>query len=56
LVTPEHVAQAHALGLKVIPWTVNDPVMVNKLLDMKVDGIISDRPDLVLLELKKRGR
>jgi glycerophosphoryl diester phosphodiesterase len=55
-VTPKDVAQAHALGLKVIPWTVNDPVMVNKLLDMKVDGIISDRPDLVLLELKKRGR
>jgi glycerophosphoryl diester phosphodiesterase len=55
-VTLGDVAQAHALGLRVIPWTVNDPVMVNKLLDMKVDGIISDRPDLVLLELKRRGR
>jgi glycerophosphoryl diester phosphodiesterase len=35
---------------------VNDPAMVNKLLDLDVDGIISDRPDLVQVELRKRGR
>ena len=52
--TPEMLAEAHAFGIVVIPWTVNNPVMMNKLLDMGVDGIISDRPDLVQAELIKR--
>ncbi len=54
--TPELTAQAQALGIRVIPWTVNEPAMINKLLDMKVDGIISDRPDWVQLELRKRSK
>ena len=54
--TPALLAEAHALGHTVIPWTVNDPATVVKLLDMGVDGIISDRPDLVQLELKKRAK
>lgn len=48
------LAEARSLGIVVIPWTVNDPAMMNKLLDMGVDGIISDRPDLVQAELRKR--
>jgi glycerophosphoryl diester phosphodiesterase len=52
--TPALRAEAQALGILVIPWTVNEPAMMNKLLDLKVDGIISDRPDLVQLELRKR--
>ncbi len=52
--TPELLAEARSLGLTVIPWTVNSPDMIRKLLDMGVDGIISDRPDLVQEELKKR--
>ena len=52
--TPALRAEALALGVLVIPWTVNDPAMMNKLLDMKVDGIISDRPDLVQVELRRR--
>ena len=50
------LAEAHALGLKVVVWTVNDAAQIAKLLDMGVDGIISDRPDVVLAERKKRGR
>jgi glycerophosphoryl diester phosphodiesterase len=46
---------AHDLGLRVVVWTVNDPVQISRLLDLAVDGIISDRPDLVREELKKRG-
>ena len=54
--TPALRAEALTLGISVIPWTVNDPAMMNKLLDMNVDGIISDRPDLVQIELRKRRR
>ena len=52
--TPAMLAEARSLGILVIPWTVNDPAMMSRLLDMGVDGIISDRPDLVLIELRKR--
>jgi glycerophosphoryl diester phosphodiesterase len=51
----EKVKEAHALGLKVVVWTVNEPAQMAKVLDLGVDGIISDRPDLVREELKKRG-
>jgi len=37
---------AHAAGLEVIPWTVNDPDLMRRLLEQGVDGIITDRPDL----------
>lgn len=52
--TPAMLAEARSLGLVVIPWTVNEPAMMVKLLDMGVDGIISDRPDLVQAEMRKR--
>jgi glycerophosphoryl diester phosphodiesterase len=52
--TPAMLAEAHSLGITVIPWTVNDPAMMGKLIDMGVDGIISDRPDVVRAEMKKR--
>jgi len=48
------VAEAHALGLKVIAWTVNDPESIAKVLALGVDGIISDRPDIVRAELAKK--
>jgi glycerophosphoryl diester phosphodiesterase len=41
------LAEARSLGLKVVPWTVNDPVHIRRLIDMGVDGIISDYPDRV---------
>jgi len=49
------LAEAKALGVRVIPWTVNDPAQIAKLLEMRVDGIISDRPDRVREEMKRRG-
>ncbi len=52
--TEARLAEARSLGLTVIPWTVNDVGTINKLLDMGVDGIISDRPDLVIRERAKR--
>lgn len=52
--TAAMLAEARELGISVIAWTVNDPAMIVKLLDLGVDGIISDRPDLVQIELRKR--
>ena len=43
---------ARELGLQVIPWTVNNPADIARVLDMKVDGIISDYPDRVREALK----
>src|SRR5689334_14978919 len=40
--------EAHELGLKVIVWTVNDPAVIAQMLELGVDGIISDRPDIVM--------
>jgi len=45
--TPEAVKEAQALGLKVVVWTVNDDAGMRRFIEMGVDGIISDRPDLL---------
>src|SRR5262249_17345962 len=53
--TPEKVKQARALGLKIVVWTVNEPEDIRRMLDAGVDGIISDRPDLVREALERAG-
>ncbi len=45
-VTPEVIEECKAAGIKVIPWTVNDTAKIQELKQMKVDGIISDYPDI----------
>jgi glycerophosphoryl diester phosphodiesterase len=55
LVTPERVAEAHAAGLQVVPWTVNDPSDWVKLVDARVDAIISDDPALLIAWLRENG-
>lgn len=42
------VQEAHDLGLKVFPWTVNDISTILQLIEWDVDGIITDRPDILL--------
>ncbi|MBV8923146.1 MAG: glycerophosphodiester phosphodiesterase [Bradyrhizobium sp.] len=46
-VTPALISEAHDLKLSVVVWTVNKPEDMARLIDMGVDGIISDRPDLL---------
>ncbi len=49
------VAESHRFGLPVIVWTVNDPKDMARLIDMGVDGIISDRPDLLRQVAASKG-
>lgn len=53
--TPEKVAQAHAAGMQVVPWTANDAATWQKLVDAKVDAIISDDPAALIAWLKEKG-
>ncbi|UOR04967.1 glycerophosphodiester phosphodiesterase [Hymenobacter aerilatus] len=46
LVTPELVQTCHQQGIQVIPWTVNTASTIKELVAQKVDGIITDYPDL----------
>lgn len=54
-VTPEFVAEAHELGIKIVPWTVNTREDMEKLMDMGVDGIITDKPWILREALANRG-
>lgn len=53
--TQAEVVEAHALGLKVLPWTVNDPADMAKLIDLRVDGIITDYPDRLRRVMAAKG-
>jgi len=51
----EAVREAHSLGLRVIPWTVNDPGTIADAYALGVDGLISDYPDRVRDHLTREG-
>ena len=55
-VTGALVAAAHRLGLRVQPWTVNDPAVVSRMLCSGADGLITDVPDVAraLIELNSK--
>ena len=53
--TAKDLADAHALGLKVLPWTVNDRSEMRKLIDLGVDGVITDYPDRLREVMAEKG-
>ncbi|MCF8154613.1 MAG: glycerophosphodiester phosphodiesterase [Rhodoferax sp.] len=53
--TPDLTKEAQSLGLKVIPWTVNEKPQMERLLGFGVDGIISDYPDRLREVMSGRG-
>lgn len=55
IVTRVSVAAAHALGLEVHVWTINDEAEMERLLDLGVDGIMTDFPARGAAVLRRRG-
>ncbi|MET7283765.1 glycerophosphodiester phosphodiesterase family protein [Kribbella sp. NPDC005582] len=54
-VTAEMVKSAHQAGMKVVPWTIDDPATMQSLIDKGVDGIITDYPDRLRSVVRDNG-
>lgn len=48
------LAEARKLGLRVVVWGVNEPADIARMIELGVDGIISDYPDRVITALKRK--
>ncbi len=55
IVTTSSLAAAHRAGLVVHVWTINDPAMMRHLLDQGVDGLVTDRADVLKDIMIERG-
>lgn len=55
LVTRRSVARAHRLGLKMHVWTIDDPAEMHELFELGVDGIMTDRADVLAAVMRERG-
>ncbi len=53
IMTERFVRESHAKNIRVEPWTVNDPALMKQYIEWGVDGIITDRPDLLVEALGK---
>lgn len=56
IVTPSFVDGAHRAGLQVHVWTIDDPAEMNRLLDLGVDGIMTDRVTALRDVIQARGQ
>lgn len=56
IVTPRFVRVAHRRGIQVQVWTVDDAATMEHLLDIGVDGLMTDRPSLLRQVLERRGQ
>jgi glycerophosphoryl diester phosphodiesterase len=55
MVHTAEIKEAKALDLTVLAWTVNVSARMAEVMDMGVDGIVIDRPDLLRMEMQRRG-
>lgn len=56
IMTKRFIREAHAKNIAVEPWTVNDPELMKQYVEWGVDGIITDRPDLMIEVLREIGQ
>ncbi len=56
LVNERTVERAHRRGLQVHVWTIDDPAEMRRLLDIGVDGLMTDRPAVLKDVLTERGQ
>lgn len=56
IMTERFIRQAHAKNIAVEPWTVDNPQMMRQYIEWGVDGIMTDRPDLMIEVLKGMGK
>lgn len=56
VVTRAFVRRAHRLGIAVVVWTIDDPQTLHELFDSGVDGVFTDRPDVLKDVLQQRGQ
>jgi len=49
------IRRAHANGLQVHVWTIDDPAEMDELIERGVDGLMTDRTDLLKDVLEERG-
>jgi glycerophosphoryl diester phosphodiesterase len=56
LVNEKFVAAAHKRALQVHVWTIDEPDEMHRLLDLGVDGIMTDRPSVLRQVLVERGQ
>ena len=55
IMTPRFIREAHAKNIKVEPWTVDDPDLMKQYIEWGVDGIMTDRPDVMIDVLEELG-
>jgi glycerophosphoryl diester phosphodiesterase len=55
IMTERFIREAHSKNIKVEPWTVDDPELMRQYIEWGVDGIMTDRPDLMIEVLKQMG-
>ena len=53
--SPGRVAEAQALGLRVVPWTVNEPKDMETVMALGIDGLITDYPDRLRAVMESKG-
>lgn len=55
IMTERFIREAHAKNIRVEPWTVDDPGLMRQYVEWGIDGIITDRPDLMIEVLEEMG-
>ena len=53
MISQTNVAYCHALGIKVVPWTVDEPKDIERMVHCNVDAIISNYPDRLISIVRK---